>query len=360
MPVSKLDKLEARNQYLQEQLTATERKLKNRRQKDRLYETIMDDIHNIVVPLDALPPVKQQTKKGIDEEDLVLHISDVHGDEVITRDSSQGLECYNFTECVVRAENLVENVLKIKNEKLSGYKFPRLWLLWYGDTTSGEIHDLVSNSEFKNQFKNCFALSNLFALVIRDLSVHFNEIKIICVPGNHGRTTPKKNFNDPHDSWDYMIYESTRLLCRAIDNVEFKIPKSYTAIININGHNFFIEHGDDIKAWNGIPYYGIERKSRRIMSLHASQKLFIDYFVNGHFHSATNIPNLGRSETLVNGAWYAANAYSLSMGYHNEPAQWLHGVSKSRGISFRYKVWLRDKTKRMPGRYKSVTELYSK
>lgn len=360
MTKTQLEKLETRNQYLQEQLTLRERQLKKLRRKDMLFDAIMEDVDNLIKPLKALPTRYQLPKRGkdVDTEGMVLHISDSHMDRIVLPSSVQNLESYNFKEAVIRAENLIDGFLKIKERKLTNYNFPVLTILMYGDNTNGEIHDYVSKSAFKNQFKNCFAISNVYALMIRDLAPHFGKINIIAVPGNHGRTTVKKDYEDAHNSWDYMIYESTRLLTKDLGNVEWKIPNSYSTIINIEGYNFFIEHGDDVKAWNGIPYYGIERKTRRILALQASNQMFIQYFVYGHFHTATSMTNLGNSETFINGAWYSTDPYALSMGYHTEPAQWMHGVSPTKGITFRYKVYLKDKRKKEPSRYGEVLSLY--
>lgn len=355
-----IEKLEKRNQYLQEQLTLREKQLKKLRRKDMLFDAIMEDVDTLIKPIKALPTRYQLPKKGkdVDTEGMVLHISDSHMDRIVLSSSVQNLESYNFKEAVIRAENLIDGFLKIKERKLTNYNFPVLTILMYGDNTNGEIHDYVSKSAFKNKFKNCFAVSNVYALMIRDLAPYFGKVNIIAVPGNHGRTTVKKDYEDAHNSWDYMIYESTRLLTKDLGNVEWKIPNSYSTIINIEGYNFFIEHGDDVKAWNGIPYYGIERKTRRILALQASNQMFIQYFVYGHFHTATSMTNLGNSETFINGAWYSTDPYALSMGYHTEPAQWMHGVSPTKGITFRYKVYLRNKAKKEPERYGEVLSLY--
>lgn len=228
----------------------------------------------------------------------------------------------------------------------------------YGDNTNGEIHDFESKSAFKNQIKNCFAISNVYALMIRDIAPHFKRVNIICVPGNHGRRTKKKDYEDAHNTWDYMIYESARLLTQKIENVHWKIPNSYSVIVKINGHNFFIEHGDDVKSWNGIPYYGFDRKTRRILSLFASQETLIEYFVFGHYHTPTQLTNLANSETFINGSWYWTDPYCFSLGLYTKPSQWMHGVSAKQGITFRYKVYLTDNPKKKPERYGEVLNMY--
>lgn len=360
MRASDRDKYESRIQYLEEQLSMREASLKRLRKKDMLFDAIIDSNKELFRPLKALPTQIPRSKKhAVDTEDLVLHLSDSHMDRVILPSTVQGLENYNFREAVIRAENLTNGVIKIKEEKLSNYDFPRLWILMYGDNTNGSIHDYESKSAFKNMFKNCFAISNVYALMLRDLATQFKEINCVCIVGNHGRTTKKKDHEDAHNSWDYAVYEQTRLLTQNLKNVKFVIPNSYSTIVNILGWNFLIEHGDDVKAWNGIPYYGIERKSRRMMALHASRNLFIHYFVYGHYHTATQLTNLGNSKTFINGAWYRTDPFLLSLGLQNEPSQWLHGVSAKRGITFRYEVWLCDQKKKQPERYGSVIDLYS-
>lgn len=348
-------KLEQEVLLLKDEAKVQSKLVKEYRKKAALFEAVMEEVGKICTPLIPLPkaPIVPRTKHTV-EEDLVLHLSDEHMDETVKPHQVQGLENYTFPIAMRRAENLVDRTLKFTQQTLSNYKFKNLWVLAYGDHTSGEIHDSVSRSYFQNQFRNCFAVGQVHAFMIRDLAPYFETVKVVYIAGNHGRRTPKKDYHGAWNNWDYMVGETAHLLCDKMKNVEFLIPDAFNINVNINGFNFAIEHGDEIKSWNSIPFYGMERKSRRLVALNAMQGRQIHYTVYGHFHKPTTFSDLGDTETIINGTWKGTDPYSLgAFSGYTEPSQWIHGVHHENGLSWRLKVRLRSNDEEQgPKRYK--------
>jgi len=329
--------------------------VKEYRKKAALFEAVMGEVKEICTPLVFQPKkIIIPKKKHTVEEDLVLHLSDEHMDESVLPHQVQGLEEYTFPIAMRRAENFVDRTLKFTQQTLSNYKFKNLWILAYGDHTSGEIHDSVSRSYFQNQFRNCFAIGQVHAFMINDLAPYFENVKVVYIAGNHGRRSAKKDYHGAWNNWDYMVGETAKLLCQNMKNVEFLIPDAFNINININGFNFAIEHGDDIKSWNSIPFYGLERKSRRLIALNAMQGRQIHYTVYGHFHKPSTFGDIGDTETIINGTWKATDPYGLgNFSGFVEPSQWIHGVHVENGLSWRLKLRLRsDDEKQGPQRYK--------
>jgi len=134
--------------------------------------------------------------------------------------------------------------------------------------------------------------------------------------------------------------------------IEFKIPDSFSTCIEVEGYGFYLTHGDEILSWNSIPWYGIERKTRRLTALSATQNKRIHYYCFGHFHSPAT-QNVLDGETIINGAWVATDPYAYEkLSVFNEPSQWLFGVHNDRGISWRLNMLLRTKREHLgPNRY---------
>ncbi len=103
-----------------------------------------------------------------------------------------------------------------------------LWVLAYGDFTSGEIHKACERSYYRNQFKNCLAIGQIHALMYRDLAAHFEQVNVLYLAGNHGRRTPKKDYLGAHDNWDYLVAEVARLHCRDLATSTFTIPDAWS------------------------------------------------------------------------------------------------------------------------------------
>lgn len=324
--------------------------------KRGIFRALAEEMQAVVVPLEPLPPAPVIRKTATVQETLVMHLSDIHGDEVVEPHMVGGLEKFDMEVCLARAETYVDAVIKFAKTTLVNYKFRKLVILCYGDLTNGEIHGGVGHSAHHNQFRNSLAIGQMVALMVRDLASHFPEVEILCLSGNHGRRTPKKDYHGPWDNWDYMIAEIARLHCASLTNVKFHIPECWSIVTKIEGHDFYIAHGDDVKSWMSIPFYGIERKTRRLVSLHhATDSAKVRYFVFGHFHALTMSSDLN-GETIINGAWVGTNPYSYeSFAGYREPQQLIHGVHPDFGITWRLNVRLRsERDKTGPERYKVI------
>ena len=127
-------------------------------------------------------------------------------------------------------------------------------------------------------------------------SQHFKEINFIGIPGNHGRSTKKKEYKDPSNSFDYLTYKIVEIEVNAAKHklnnckVNFMTPKSNFVFTNIMGHNILFTHGDNIKAWNGIPFYGMLRDYSNKQEVF--QSVYITpfyYFCLGHFHQPISL-----------------------------------------------------------------------
>lgn len=349
--------LEAEVLHLKDERNVIQRQVKAMTKTHGLFKAVAEEMERIIVPMEPLQrlPIEQsQVKKGQIEEHLVMHLSDGHHDQIVEPSECGGLERYNFPISMRRAEHYVDTVLKWTQQTLAPqFYFPTLTILAYGDHTSGEIHGHTNRSYFRNMFKNAFAIGQLHSLMYRDLAPYFEVVNVVYVSGNHGRRSLKKDYNGPHDNWDYMVAETARLHCRDLQNINFVIPESFSINLDIGGVGFQCFHGDDIRSSMGIPWYGLERRQRRIMALNQAMNTHIKYYCCGHFHRPTTMTDID-GELLVNGSWVASDAYVYNSfcGY-SEPKQLLHGVNKKHGITWRLPVSLKiDDEHKGPQRYK--------
>lgn len=348
--------LQRQNVHLRDRLSSLESTMKHHMRIQELFDDLCDEMQRVVRPIEPLPkvPMSLDDRNVEHTESLVLHLSDEHADQIVEPHRVGGLETYNLSVALARAEHLVQKMLSISQTTLSNYRFNELWILAYGDHVNGEIHDATNHSEYRNAFDNAIAAGQMHALMIRDIAPFFPVVKVLYLPGNHGRRSNKKDYHSPKDNWDYLVGRTAEMMCADIDNVEFLIPDSFSYTFEINGWNFCAFHGDDIKSWNSIPHYGIERKSRRLTAVHSAQGRQIHYFVMGHFHSRSQMEHPG-GEALINGTWKATDEFAYeSLGLVCKPSQLLHGVNKTHGVSFRFPIYLKfDGDVDGPKRYKA-------
>ena len=350
-------KLRSEIEHLREERNTARRQLKSAAKTQGLFQAMVDELETSFKPLRALPTARREFKptKNQTVEHLVMHISDGHHDQVVTPADTGGLETYDFPISMCRAERYVDATLKWTQQTLSKqFYFPSLTVLAYGDHTSGEIHGATGRSYFGNAFKNSLAIGQLHALMYRDLAPYFEQVNIVYVPGNHGRRSNKKDYHGAHDNWDYLIAKTAELHLKDVKNINFHIPNSFSANVNIGGIGFQVFHGDDIRSSLGIPWYGLEKRKHRLMALeNIRDDIPIRYYCCGHFHRPGSTTEVN-GEMLINGAWPASDAYAYnSLGGFTEPSQLIHGVNSKYGITWRLPVKLRcDYEKTGPRRYR--------
>jgi len=345
--------LESKVIALKDERAALRKSYQAAQRNNSIYQALAEEIHDTVKPIRPLPRAPRiKTKDKQIHESLVMHLSDEHACDIVLPHQVGGLENYNERIALRRAEVYVDSLIKFTQHTLKQYNFGTLFILANGDHVSGEIHDAKDHTEHRNTFKNCLSTGQMHALMLRDLAAYFDDIKIIYTPGNHGRRTPKKDHNNPKNNWDYLVAETAFAYARDLENVEFIIPDSFSINLDIEGHGFHVAHGDDIKSFNNIPWYGIERKTRRLAALNCAVDRGVQYFCFGHFHNPATQAALN-GETIINGTWVATSPYVYnSLSSFTEPTQIVHGVHKERGVTWRLHIKLRsDKEHLGPKRY---------
>lgn len=321
--------------------------------KNSIFEAVVDELEKVVTPIKALPKLpKLKTDDSKIKESCVLFLSDEHADTIVEPHQVGGLEHYNFPIALRRAEQLVDTTIKFTQSTMVNYEFNDLWVFAIGDHVSGSIHGATEHSEYRNDFKNSLAVGQMHSLMFRDLAAVFPQIHVIYLSGNHGRRTQKKDYRNPHNNFDYLVAKIAELHCANINNIDFLIPDSFVANVEIEGHGFSLAHGDDIRSYGGISWYGINRKVQRLTALDASINRKTKYFGFGHFHQPSTLANLD-GEIIINGSFVATDPYAFNaITAWGSPSQWLMGVHRENGISWRLNVKLRTEREVLgPARY---------
>jgi hypothetical protein len=249
-----------------------------------------------------------------------------------------------------------------------------------GDNVSGTIHELERHMDTaRNIILAVYGCAFVLAQSIRHMSRLYEKTYVYGVGGNHARLpgVKRKQVKDPTRTWDYMIYLLIREMLREQENVEFWFPDSWAAQVDIRGWNVLLGHGDDVKSWAGIPWYGmaqvdirgwnvllghgddvkswagipwygITRKTTQTQALEAARGNPIDYQFLGHFHEAASIPHPA-GETIINGCVIGGNEYSIeSLAKSSKPAQWLFGFHEQHGITSRWNLQLEPQDEDIP------------
>lgn len=155
--------------------------------------------------------------------------------------------------------------------------------------------------------------------------------------GNHGRVGGRRGGARPATySWDWLFLKllADRLRGEPIDEVAIE-PEGlffYAA-----GLEFQAVHGEHIRGWGGLPYYGIARYDAKSVRLH--NRVF-RYLLLGHHHQPATITSGSGAEAIVSGDWVGANNLSGVITAASRPQQRILYVAEKWGITEDARIYL--------------------
>jgi len=311
--------------------------------QDRIIETIEERLPNLNIRI----PKYTKPKGHKSTESFVVNLADLHIGEVINKQEMMGLNEYNLSIMEKRFNFYIDTIINIKENKLN-YNFDELVIFFLGDMFSGDIHEELSNTNEANIIDCLFSAANMMFSAIVYLLNFFSIIRLEGVVGNHSRLKKKVYYKQRYANWDFVLYKTLEMLINKAGlskRIICNFPKSIFLLTKIKKSNFLALHGGDIKSYNSIPWYGIQRASAQLMDILTSNRKFFDYIILAHFHSNSTIDR-AKGEKILCGSMIGANEFSLIRSFTgSRPRQLIFGVHKDEGVTWRYPINLDLKSK---------------
>lgn len=312
-----------------------------REEKERSKtEILIDNVKDSIETMEFLKPtmLTKKPKTQFQDEPALLLFSDSHCGEEVRREDTGGLAEYNFEKFKLMLRSLAYSVIEISEIQSKSYGIPELIVAFLGDlvTGAGNIYRGQTARLEMNVIEQCLEVADEVSQFLVWMTNFFPKIRVIGVTGNHGRVG-KKNEYKQYVNWDYVVYKFIETRLKDYENITFDFPKSFWHVEEINGHKILFIHGDDIKMWNQVPWYGIERALLRFQELLRKVDKQFDYACLAHFHQAGQIDRIV-GEAILNGNWMGTTDWTMkTMHMGSEPSQWFLGLAE-KSISWRYKI----------------------
>jgi predicted phosphodiesterase len=302
-----------------------------------------------VFRLAATPPEPeswqaQSAEDGRHREVIVLPISDVHMGEVIDFDQMGGRNAYNKTIAARRLERLFQSVVKLGTTHWRGPAPAAIYVVLLGDLITGEIHEELAKTNDLLSIPAVRELSGHLIAGMNLLLASFEcEIRVVSLPGNHGRTTRKPEAKGSIvNSYDTLVAWSVESWFRARETprITFTAPASGDALIDINGWKILFTHGNNIGSRGGMGFIGpaatIARGMQRVIQDYAAVGQIVDFVVTGHFHTPIEL-----EQGFCNGSVPGPSEYSMQGRMRSHPAsQWFLSIHPEIGVARRWKLFL--------------------
>ncbi|GAF67849.1 unnamed protein product, partial [marine sediment metagenome] len=176
-------------------------------------------------------------------------------------------------------EKARERLLSIAPEihqRMKGHKIDEIALAVVGDTVEGEdIYPTQASHVLCSTIDQVMACAEaLWELLVLLRKLFKVPVRVICVPGNHGRagkTVSEKT------NWDNVVYHSIRLLMRHYKDSDLSLECDF------NPFRTFV-----VKDKKGLAYHeGVKHSGTPAMQVKIAGWMFnweCDFMVHGHFH----------------------------------------------------------------------------
>lgn len=287
------------------------------------------------------PPPKHKTGKRRPESANLL-LSDIHIGEVVKAEDVAGLGEYNWETMLGRMDLLCHSVLSIAEIERAARPIDVLNIYGLGDWVTNEDIYIGQGRDIDRilvdqLFEGSEALVQKLFMPFLE---RFAEVRFFSVYGNHGRLSGKKGVKAKRSNADYILAHIIRLRLQAIEHFKPYIATSpFMGFVLPEAPDFshLIVHGDEIRSYLSLPYYGLERYTRKMIS---ATSIVWDYVYLGHFHQAAQI-DLSHGTTVINGSWVGPTEYSVTkLQAAAQPKQVFFGMHPEWGRTWNYNISL--------------------
>lgn len=259
------------------------------------------------------PKVKLKRKPTLSRS-VVAHISDTHIGVNINEEEMGGTNRFNST---IAARRFAMFFHEIANYKLDHRDETELVLVLNGDILAGVIHNQEHVVDrMSTQFSSAL---RILAQGISFLAQHFPAIRVVCTTGNHDRRMHKSDKGrascDKWDSFSTDLYVSLRERFRDHESINFIIPATPYALFQVQGHNFFVTHGDTvINIGNVSRKIEFKNLKDQINDISIALNMKLDVVMVGHVHKQTYQTLDNGTELLINNSLSGADPFAQSIG----------------------------------------------
>lgn len=285
-------------------------------------------------------------REHMPERSIVLPIYDLqYGQHVQEADTPFGKGGYSEDIFDQRLAAYVEKVIRFLRDRSRATNFEELWIVLGGDLVEGDqIYPGMAWQLQKHPIRQVLDLRTKLGAALRTLTrfarseLGVGGVGVVAVPGNHGKVGGKRAGATPADySWDYLASE---LILDDLREERIDVTANVASgalAFETQGHIFKAIHGDEIKGWGGLPFYGLAKADGRLIRL---SEVLHDYLLMGHHHQPASIPNGSGGESIVSGDWVGPNNLSRHILAGSRPQQRVLLVGKKYGVCTDERIYL--------------------
>jgi hypothetical protein len=286
---------------------------------------------------DSVVHIEPKLSGTLSESTAFLLLSDWHLEESVDPDTVYGMNEYTIDICHQRLVSVCQNALKVIQAQRHNEAIKTLVVWFGGDLITGYIHEELMEGNEVSPTLATMKAEEFMVIVLQFFLTYgdFDEIRVVCSPGNHGRTTKKIRVATGYaNSYEWMAFNNVARYMAQGKNTDLNwtIAKSLYSYVQVYEKMNRFWHGDNVRYQGGIGGVTIPL-IKAVMRADASRKA--DYNFLGHFHNWMHPGNI-----TINGSLIGYGPYADRIGAPPEPPiQGLQLLSKRYGYTLKIPIY---------------------
>lgn len=308
--------------------------------KEEKIKEYIAEVVGAVQAQDPLPRVAYRSPQAVSSKNpitVALHLTDWHIGERNAASELEGWGGYDWSIAQDRVlGQLVPSFIQWVETQRNGYNIKDVVIVETGDFVSGDIHEeLKVTNEFPLPIQTAKA-GQLLGTVHNELAAHFENVFVQEIGAdNHSRLVRKPQAaQKSQNSMSYLVYEIANEVAKKNSNVHPFRAEGMKLTFNIGNYVFLGEHGDSVKSWMGVPFYGIERERAREATRRMHDGRGFHFLIMGHWHTPGFWGTADSGGLIAGGCLGGTTAYDHSCGRISPPAQSAFLVGKRGAFGF--------------------------
>lgn len=276
--------------------------------------------------MEALPPARKprvvRSSEHRSREAALLLLTDHHIGAKFTREEMGGLNAYDIEEYSRRLRYVVLKTIRLTQGR-ADLVVPEIVVFLGGDMIDGLIHDSLERNADAAPADQVVIGAWLIAQALQELAANFEQVRVVCAPGNHGRLRKPHEMENVTQNFDTLLYLLARQHCTRQRNISWTIPREWWVHVDLEGHGVLCLHGHvGVKGVSGnatFPGYGLRRAADNLQHIQRRLNQPARYIVMGHYHSFFCTSH-EEGLLVINGSIMGSNPYALAGGFPYRPA----------------------------------------
>jgi len=319
-------------QQLHRELKEKEEALKGYRKDHGKLEVFFNRVTSCVTPIAPIKSVFNQVYRHhseVSETEIVpvMQNTDAHMGAVQDADEIENFNAYNPKICENRILGFTQSYIDWVSLHRGIYNIKKCHVIYTGDLVSGDIHDELRVTNAFPVTQQVVEIAKVYTKQLALLAPYFEVVIVdFLTEDNHSRLTKKPQAKEAGlNSYGYLVAALMQAYLEKHKNIDFNVHTMSEKVIQVSTRNYLITHGHTIKAWMGIPWYGVERKAAKeamarqsiIMDdIMRAKEIGFNKIIHGHFHTPFD-----SALYSCGGSVSGTDAYDHQNGRHAEPSQ---------------------------------------